>query len=116
MTLPLTPDMLHGAYEYLRTTPPFKGWRLPDADEVEFNITTSKDTMGSHQTYTADNSHIVSVSGTLVGHSLTLLVTVAHEMVHMRQWRLRKRCDHGPEFVRLAARVCKYHGFDPRGF
>jgi len=34
MTLPLTPATLTAAYEFLRTTPPFKGWKLPHADEV----------------------------------------------------------------------------------
>ena len=30
--LHLTPDLLEGAYEYLRLSPPFREWRLPDGD------------------------------------------------------------------------------------
>ena len=38
MALRLTPEILEGAYEFLRATPPFRGWRLPHADEVEFVV------------------------------------------------------------------------------
>jgi len=38
MTLHLTPDMLAGVYEFLRTTEPFKAWKLPHADELGFAV------------------------------------------------------------------------------
>lgn len=38
--LHLTLEMLEGAYEYLRTTPPFRRWKLPPGADIEFHVTT----------------------------------------------------------------------------
>ena len=38
MTLKLTPDMLAAGYDFLRTTEPFRAWRLPDAEEVGLQV------------------------------------------------------------------------------
>src|SRR5690349_18038866 len=49
MSLRLTPDIIEGAYEFLRMTPPFRGWRLPPADEVEFVVSRHKRYLGYHR-------------------------------------------------------------------
>src|SRR5262245_58229754 len=41
--LTLTPEMLEGAYEYLRVSPPFCSWDLPHADQVMFRVLGAKD-------------------------------------------------------------------------
>ena len=58
----------------------------------------------------------VCVSEAHNGHVVTLLATLAHEMIHLRQHLTRDRELHGPRFKRMAARVCAAHGFDPKTF
>ena len=62
MTLPLTPAVLAAAYEYLRATSPFKGWRLPHCDEVEFSVTRHRDRMADHTTYCYTLDHVIRAS------------------------------------------------------
>ena len=38
MTLSLTPDLLAAAYDFLRATPPFKAWRLPESDDIAHTV------------------------------------------------------------------------------
>lgn len=117
MTLPLTPDMLAGAYEYLRTTPPFKGWRLPDADEVGFEVVVSKPYQGAFTFLENAGTPIIQISAAHVGHTIRLMTVLAHEMCHMRLWQRKKlHTHHGKDFQRLAGQVCRFHGFDPKEF
>ena len=44
--LNLIPDLLEGAYEYLRRSPPFRDWRLPDGDHVVFRVLGARDRYG----------------------------------------------------------------------
>ena len=50
------------------------------------------------------------------GHAATLLASLAHEMIHLRQHLTGDRELHGPRFRRMATRVCIAHGFDPKIF
>ncbi len=118
MSLPLTPEMLAAAYEYLRHTPPFKNWKLPEADEVEFSVTRHRDRFADH---TLDRSqHRIRASSRHIKTTYALLQAVAHEMVHGYQDGIAKtgsrHTAHNAEFVRLSNRVCKLHGFDPKTF
>jgi hypothetical protein len=113
--LHLTPEMLRAAYEYLRTTPPFRRWKLPPADEVEFHVTRHKDRTGDCET-SAGHEPLIRVSATLVGWTASLLATMAHEMIHVHLDRKKVRAAHGWEFRRAAAQVCRHHGFDPKLF
>ena len=58
----------------------------------------------------------IRVSDAHNGHAATLLATLAHEMIHLRQHLTGDRELHGPRFRRTAARVCAAHGFDPKIF
>ena len=49
MALRLTPEIIEGSYEFLRTTPPFRGWNLPHADEVTFVVSRHKMHVGYHR-------------------------------------------------------------------
>lgn len=115
MSLPLTPAMLEGAYEYLRTTPPFNRWKLPHADDVEFKIGRQP----HYGEYCAGETaeHCITVSSVRVGHSVTLLETMAHEMVHLHlAGTPHAKSEHGAEFRRLARKISDIHGFDPKRF
>lgn len=112
----LTPATLEAAYELLRATPPFKGWRMPEADEVEFVVSRTA-ALGSAGR-TAGGQRYIAISGARHAHLATLLPTMAHEMVHLHDQSTGGRDDveHGATFRRLAAQVCRHHGFDPKWF
>lgn len=118
MTLPLTPEVLRGAYDFLRVTAPFSRWSLPVGAEVEFKVMRTPHVEGDHWVY-ACGKNLIRVSGRTIGHSINLLVVMAHEMIHAHQ-AIRKTetpgAAHNAEFHRLAARVCRSHGFDPKTF
>lgn len=116
MTLPLTPEMLRGAYEYLRACPPFRRWKLPPAEEVAFYVGGSRTNSGEYGY--EKGAHWIRVSDRHAGHTATLLFILAHEMVHLKQGLRRPgtKLTHDAEFRRLSARVCKLHGFDPKMF
>lgn len=110
----LTPHIVEATYTYLRQTPPFSSWKLPEADEVEFHVT------GHHDRYadcgaSENGAHCIRVSGNRVDHTLTLLPTMAHEMIHLRlEEQGVAHAGHGPAFRRMWRLVCKHHGFDPK--
>lgn len=114
MTLRLTPDMLATGYDFLRTTEPFRRWRLPESDELGFHVV--RDAAMSADFGVRGGMPCIRVSEVNNGHTVTLLATLAHEIVHLRQHLTGDREHHGPRFQRMAARVCAVHGFDPKIF
>ena len=114
MTLRLTPDMLAAGYDFLCTTAPFFRWRLPHSDELGFHVV--RRTCLSADFGVEQGVPFIRVSEAHNGHAVTLLATLAHEMIHLRQHLTRDRELHGPRFKRMAARVCAAHGFDPKTF
>ena len=114
MTLPLDPGMLEAAYEFLRATPPFRRWKLPAGEAIEFHVIASQELRGRctgcgrHQT--------IAISARTIGHTHSLMMAMAHEMVHVRDNLSGIRAHHGSAFRRGAAEVCRYHGFDPKLF
>ena len=114
MSLCLTPDMLAAAYEFLRATKPFKNWRLPHGDEVGFGVIRDPNLYAD---FGIDNGiPVIRISEAKNGHTATLLATMAHEMCHLRQEKLGDRGHHTAAFRRMAARVCRAHGFDLKTF
>src|SRR6266849_10948867 len=81
MTLPLTPEMLEAAYAYLRATPPFDKWKLPEPEDVKFTVSKVK---GDYGAYRWDGKqHTITMSSKMVGYTSTLMKYMAHEMIHM---------------------------------
>jgi len=114
MTLRLTPDMLAASYDFLRATEPFRGWKLPEAEEVGFHVIRAK---GHCADYSFENGvHLIRISAALHGHTISVLASMSHEMIHLRQQMLSDRGHHNARFRRMAARVCRAHGFDPKSF
>jgi SprT-like family len=114
VTLRLTPDTLAAGYDFLRTTAPFKGWRLPHSDEIGFSVVRSKSIYADFGM--EKGVPIIRVSEARNGHAATLLATLAHEMCHLRQELTGDRGHHNAAFARMAARVCRAHGFDIKSF
>ena len=116
-TLVTTPDLLRRAYELLRQTPPFKGWRLPEAEMIWFEVTRARGVYGEYW-YDKARGHVIRVSQARHAYLPGLLATVAHEMIHLREQLQGARWDvaHGKAFQPLADRVCRLHGFDRGAF
>lgn len=118
MSLRLSPEMLAAAYDFLCASAPFRGWKLPASDEVEFHVLAARDRRG-HYCRGDGVAHRIAISAATVGHTETLIRTVAHEMIHLYQRERRTEtgnAEHNAEFLRLARFVCLHHGFDPRAF
>src|ERR1700748_764976 len=109
--LTLTPEMLEAAYEYLRASPPFRGWHLPEPDQVIFRVMGTRDRFGHfrgrHRKARGENGYSeLAISAKLVKSSDVLIATMAHEMIHLYQDENgTARGNHNPEFLRLARRV-----------
>lgn len=110
MALIINKDMLGPAYDYLRATKPFSGWKLPPADEVVFKIVPHKGHC-AHYIMRGDGRHEIGLSAHWHPRHVMLLSTMGHEMVHMRQEiaGLRTRAMHNADFWRCADRICKAH-------
>lgn len=111
----LTPRMLEACYNFLRTTLPFKRWKLPEGKEVEFRVGRSRKDFGNCWIHPKRGHYIVRVSGNRVFHVLSLAETVAHEMIHLHRYQEKETdawAEHDAEFWRLAKAVCRHHDFD----
>ena len=115
--LKISPHMLETAYEFLRSTPPFKAWRLPHADEIRFNVARDPGHVG-WVTHGAGVVPAIHISEACVGHTSTLVQYMAHEMIHLAQWFKGEttKTQHNAAFNRRAKQVCKHHGWDPKLF
>jgi predicted SprT family Zn-dependent metalloprotease len=105
----ITPDILHWAYEYLRHTPPFRRWGLPHADSVEFHVIRDKSVAGRCHNSAPTR---IDISMALIQRTHSLIETMAHEMIHAHLYMKGVKVEHGADFKRCAALVCKHHGFD----
>jgi hypothetical protein len=116
MQLVLTIDILRAAYGYLDKTPPFDHWNLPDAEDIVFHVGQTK--LDYACCYMEKNKLHITLSAKMHGTTDTLMRSMAHEMIHVYQMhhRMRQTSDHDASWQKLAKRVCKYHGFDPKPF
>lgn len=115
MAIHITPEMLEATYSLLRLTPPFRGWDLPEADHVEFQVTRQVNLRGE---YLYKGGHIIRISARNHGTLHELTRTMAHEVCHLREKQLGVRMDvsHSRTFEKAADSVCKHHLFDRRAF
>lgn len=87
---------------------------MPDPSNVTFRVTQTGSWYGKYEY--KNQRHTISVSTKVVGHTSTLMIVMAHEMVHLRQFMcgILNGDGHCEEFKKLTAKVAKYHGFDPK--
>lgn len=112
MSLHPTPDMLEDVYETMRKTAPFKRWKLPHADDLEFHVSNRIDCFGQFVTEGAKRT--IEISCVTVRSWGKLFATMGHEMCHLRENQLgvRSKYAHGRVFQKLADQVCRLQGFD----
>ncbi len=120
MSLPLTPEVLCGAYKFLALTAPFRAWNLPDPDLILFRVVRDPAIRGHYRAWSrAKHAHEIAVSARTIGYTANLIATMAHEMIHLHQkvtCMETRGAEHNAAFHKLAARICKIHGFDPKLF
>lgn len=107
-------ETLRCAYELLRaTTPIFKS--LPPAEVIKFQVIRKASLRGD---YEFDGNHRIRVSTTNHTTLEWLLITVAHEMCHMKQQleHPSDRAAHGSRWRHYADIVCRVHSFDRGAF
>ncbi len=112
--LPITADLLRATYDFLRHTPPFKKWKLPPGEIVEFVANRNNTIQGDH--LLLKGVHRIRISSKKVGATDTLIALMAHEMVHVKCDRDGVVAEHGKDFWRAAKSVCRYHGWDLANF
>ena len=123
MSFPLTPLVLVSMYQMLRECPPFRGWKLPESDAIEFRTPMRRDAHGEHIEKTPPTRgapFTIMVSTEKNGHFDTILQCLAHEMVHLSQAVAkvprRHEAHDNRDFVARAKRVCKIFGWDAKAF
>jgi hypothetical protein len=101
--------MIAHAYDYLCCTEPFCKWNMPSSDDVKFLVIKNPDRFAHYQM--VNDVHHIAVSTRWVNRTDSLLVTLAHEMVHLhaRSAGIRQRNAHGRAFHALADLVCQHH-------
>ena len=106
---------IRAAYEMFRALPPYSSWRLPPANKIRFSTYSNGREYGR---YEYDGRHYIKVSRKNVRHFHGLAVTMAHEIIHLKQQLdgTDNGSQHNREYVRLARHVCKVLGFDAKGF
>lgn len=114
-----TPRRLRAIYEFLVLFPPFARWQLPESGRIRFEVFPQADPYGE---FTVEGERMcIRVSTALHWTLPTLIVTVAHEMAHLRQ-HMRGRLPgdmgnaHNAEFHRAARLICQHLGFDGEKF
>ena len=119
----VTPAQVRAAYELIRRLPPFCEWDLPPANNgVTFGVNNARKEYGRYTHLGRGVGHPgfhridISRHNVKTLHALTL--TMAHEVLHLRQQltRTHNRAQHNAEFLRLARRVCLSLGLDSKGF
>jgi len=118
MTLPITRETIAAAYDFLCTTPPFRGWNLPDSEDVSFRVIRDPHVRGWYM-LGHDGKHTIAISSKCIGRTESLMETLAHEVVHLHQGEVNMEtpgAEHNRAFYKLAERVCRVHGFDERLF
>lgn len=119
MTLTLNREVCAGMYDYLRATAPFSDWNLPDSEDVQFPIIRDPKKRGHYRRDRYDRPEI-AISSRSIGHTLSLAMVMGHEMIHFHEDKLgilyKVKAEHSAYFIKQAAAVCKFHGFDPKLF
>ena len=118
MSTSLSPPILKGAYEFLRTTPPFSRWNLLPSESIIFVVGKTKAIMGDYHRY-EDGGHGITISDGVVGTTYSLITTMAHEMIHLAQYvagTASPNVQHNADFYKRLRQVAKNHGFDSKWF
>ena len=111
----LNPEIVRNAYASLSCAYPFTKWSMPLPEEIDFQIVHDTELMGSYMLDTGEDfEHTITISSARCAFYMTMLSTLAHEMVHCSFHRQKgdKWLHHGKEFRRRCTLVGKSLGLD----
>lgn len=114
--LHLTPTLLVASYELCLLTTPIRGWRLPHADTIHFNVLTARDRFGHFKAGINGGLHELSFSSSTIGSLDMLNRTMLHEICHLRAFLTEGSTSHGAAWKRARNAVCLAHHLDPKAF
>lgn len=117
MALQLNKHILRAAYDFMANTQPFYKWNLPEGEDVAFYVVRDPKRYAWYRRN--GERHEIGISSTNVGHTLTLMEKMGHEMIHVHEEHAgfcQPNTEHSAAFRKLAREVCKFHGFDPKTF
>ena len=114
MALKLTPELLKTTYNGLLETEPFRRWSLPRDGLCFVVVDKILSDYDSFAEFTEPNTF--RFSRIKVKNLPELVRTMAHEMIHMKQYLAGETDHHGASFHRYAKRVCKIHKFNLKEF
>lgn len=115
--LRLTPDLLRAAYDFLASSDPFRRLNMPASAAIAFTVARTRTHNGWHNF--RKGRHEIVISAGAAGSTDMLMRTMAHEMLHVHDYAPRRKkssAEHSTAFRRLAAAVCRVHGFDLKAF
>lgn len=113
MLIFLTPDMMEQSYVLLCASLPFRRWKMPHPDQVDFVVSMHHDRHAHHRAYNDKSGrHEIAVSAHKVKTLHLLNECMAHEMAHIYQDMNGWRDHHGKSFERLKRLICRRTGFD----
>lgn len=111
----LSPKDLAEMYDRLRRGPIFYRLKFPPRRFMGFRVTRNKKRAGYFRGLT--NGWLIAISEQHHDTAQEAEATMAHEMVHAHLQFTNPGGDpHGPEFQRLADRVCARLGYDRSTF
>jgi len=116
MTLHITPAIIEAAYVLICETPPFRRWKLPSPDDLEFYAVPLPDNDQGELMKKQDGKYRITVNPNRHKTLRSMLETLAHEVAHIRQDQLGKKDHHGKSFQKLARQICTIHLFDEGQF
>lgn len=108
----ITPTSIKHGYAFLRKLPPFKGWKLPA--QIEAKVSNDISEYGSF-----DEPDTITISKARIWDVDAMLKTIAHEMVHLYQFRCKEEGEppyHNTFFYECAKEVCRELGWKEETF
>lgn len=118
---PITEELARTAYDFLCETEPFRQWNMPAGEEVKFLVWTPrlKKDKGTFASYQWDGAqHVIRINQNKHGHTPVVLMSMAHEMIHLyiEVAAIKQKHPHDKVFKLLGQEVCYWHGWDPTQF
>jgi Zn-dependent peptidase ImmA (M78 family) len=112
--LALTERHVRAVYTALAMLPPFSKWRMPDEYRIELGVSKSNRAYGLYDS----DPHSITISKIQCKHFSDVIMTMAHEMVHL----YLERCgdpdhsNHEGRWSETAAEVCTQFGWQTESF
>jgi hypothetical protein len=114
----ITEQNIANLYSALIEFPVFEDFKLPPASRVDFVIVHDDSMCGQYEPPEQGEPHVITISTARHSHLYPVLMTLAHEIIHMCVYLEAPKTDrytsHKGLFLKLQKRVANHLGFDPK--